>query len=396
MNNDQPRQTNSANAEPRNRNHVLFDFRERIDKLPPCTLFGPELDSVATTDLRGLRINLAKERQNHDVVGVDVPIWLLGDFDINFGYEILNMDGAVPKNGKSVAMRVMFGESPYPVTALICRGRKPSGDHFETFKLVKDKDGKDRYQLNKTFGAAELKGRLRLVRTGALLHYYAADGGAETRALRSLEIGTDDVRLIRLYVTTDYKPVPLDVRFTDLDIRAEKLGNMTSADQSPPAAPTANRSLAPLAVALVIALLLMLASSFAAWLYFRRSRANKPAAADPSISFACPDCGKTLKARPELADKKVKCPKCGQPVSVPSITPALLPLGEPRLGQVTRSRTVWPLLMGFSLCLLALSVLSCIAYVCIVERWRHNHAGANGRFLRFVGAPTSWTYRPGP
>lgn len=32
------------------------------------------------------------------------------------------------------------------------------------------------------------------------------------------------------------------------------------------------------------------------------------------ISFACPACARPLKVKDELADKRVKCPKCAGPV----------------------------------------------------------------------------------
>jgi DNA-directed RNA polymerase subunit RPC12/RpoP len=43
----------------------------------------------------------------------------------------------------------------------------------------------------------------------------------------------------------------------------------------------------------------------------------EPEAVAPSVSFACAGCGKTVKARAELAGKKVKCPQCGQVIPVP-------------------------------------------------------------------------------
>ncbi len=36
-----------------------------------------------------------------------------------------------------------------------------------------------------------------------------------------------------------------------------------------------------------------------------------------TTSIRCPACQSTLRVRPELAGKRVKCPKCGKPVEVP-------------------------------------------------------------------------------
>ena len=71
--------------------------------------------------------------------------------------------------------------------------------------------------------------------------------------------------------------------------------------------------------------------SLGAWYYVRRSRralptpvpaANPdtpalPQEAAPIVSFACPGCRKTIKARAELAGKKGKCPQCGKVLVVP-------------------------------------------------------------------------------
>ncbi len=49
-----------------------------------------------------------------------------------------------------------------------------------------------------------------------------------------------------------------------------------------------------------------------------------PAAADPArafVSFPCSECGKGLKAKVELAGKKVKCSGCGKAVRVPDCEP---------------------------------------------------------------------------
>jgi hypothetical protein len=46
----------------------------------------------------------------------------------------------------------------------------------------------------------------------------------------------------------------------------------------------------------------------------------RSAAAGPPLAVRCPECGHNLKARVELAGKRVKCPQCGAPVLLPSMT----------------------------------------------------------------------------
>jgi DNA-directed RNA polymerase subunit RPC12/RpoP len=44
-----------------------------------------------------------------------------------------------------------------------------------------------------------------------------------------------------------------------------------------------------------------------------------PLAAAPKLFFPCAECGTKLKARPDLAGKKIKCARCGKAVLVPSL-----------------------------------------------------------------------------
>jgi hypothetical protein len=77
-------------------------------------------------------------------------------------------------------------------------------------------------------------------------------------------------------------------------------------------------------------------SVFGLWCSARRSRRAgkvpalapvedeqaKPAPASPPCVVPCSGCGKHLKARGDLAGKRVKCPHCGQAVLVPAIKAA--------------------------------------------------------------------------
>ena len=60
-------------------------------------------------------------------------------------------------------------------------------------------------------------------------------------------------------------------------------------------------------------------------------RSRRGATVDDTIRFACPACGKTIKAKPEHAGKRARCPReaCGIAVRVPAALPPL-PEREPR------------------------------------------------------------------
>jgi eukaryotic-like serine/threonine-protein kinase len=66
-----------------------------------------------------------------------------------------------------------------------------------------------------------------------------------------------------------------------------------------------------------LAIMLACGIGVGVWLYVRRRRRRTVA---PLISLSCSTCGKKLRARAELAGKKVKCTQCGQAVLVPNVT----------------------------------------------------------------------------
>jgi hypothetical protein len=72
--------------------------------------------------------------------------------------------------------------------------------------------------------------------------------------------------------------------------------------------------------------LLALALAVGLWVrHGRRAAATTAPAVDAgaadkpelAVSVACPGCGRRLRAKAELAGKKVKCPGCGKAVAVP-------------------------------------------------------------------------------
>jgi hypothetical protein len=61
-------------------------------------------------------------------------------------------------------------------------------------------------------------GRLRLERTGTSLAFQVDEGGG-FRTIATREIAGADVVSVRAMVATGHKPVPIDLRFTHLEIR---------------------------------------------------------------------------------------------------------------------------------------------------------------------------------
>jgi hypothetical protein len=185
-------------------------------------------------------------------------------------------------------------------------------------------DGKLKFEGN-WVPCQDKVGRLRMKRTGTILSYWYASGtsGDSFEEIHRCEFGSDDIVRMSVRGLTGKRPCLLDMRFLDLRIRSA---------QPVTAAVTAVAQAGDHAVKgtwklwLVLALVMALSLGVLLAVRQRRRPGTMPAPAagagsqpvPAAISFPCSECGKTLKARAELAGKKVKCPGCGRPVHVPA------------------------------------------------------------------------------
>jgi hypothetical protein len=311
----------------------VLDFRTPVEKLPSAELFGPDLDTVAQTDDRGLRFQLPVQGDTGHV-GVDFRPRLRGDFDVELGFEQVAIEGPVPPWGAGVVLRLTF-DSPQPLAVLLARMRYPNGPTLTTHRVDTRPDGKLDYQTEHVKAAGD-SGRLRLVRAGANLDFWVADGKADPKRIRSLEVGTHDVKALRLYCTRNGRPVGIDVRLTDLAIQADQILDGKAAAPPSAAAPPGPKRGWPIA-ALIVGLLTLALIALVAWLALRRAPRPAaaaleefevdevdviedeapPAAAPAMISFHCPKCGHSIRARPEHAGQHGKCRQCGAAIVVP-------------------------------------------------------------------------------
>jgi hypothetical protein len=167
-------------------------------------------------------------------------------------------------------------------------------------------------------------GRLRMKRAGATLLYLWAPGaaGGDFQEVHHCEFGTEDIKHVDFYGVTGRQPCNLDARL--LEVRIGRAGG-----QAQPVAAT-EMPRGTWKVGLAAALLVPVAG-LGVWFLVRRSRvARKPTgtpaegnpapaeAAERILSFPCPGCSRPLKARAQLAGKKVKCPHCQEGVLVPA------------------------------------------------------------------------------
>ena len=169
-------------------------------------------------------------------------------------------------------------------------------------------------------------GRLRLVRTGTVLAFQVDEGGAGFRMIATKEVGAADVVSVRAMVATGAKPLPIDLRYSNLELRWAPHTRM-----APPPTAARPRTRGWLSAAVGVVMLIGLSIVGVLWFVRRRPRAeqgqpgeaspttNAPAVPPPApLAIPCPACRRKLKVKAELAGKKVKCPHCAAAVAVPS------------------------------------------------------------------------------
>jgi RNA polymerase sigma factor (sigma-70 family) len=261
---------------------LAFDFHKKLDDLPALSVFGPDADQVMKTDAAGLRITLPAGRADCNNVGLELPLRLRGDFEVELGYEILAIGAPIANPGAGVHLRLQL-ENSSPVVALtrlatpFSPRRAPlygvvghDGEIFGAFRISNLPNGNETgFHLGKRVRAEAPKGRLRLKRTGSQLKYLVSDGESPWHLVKAEEIGDVDVASLRAFGFSGWGPVAVDVRFTDL---------VVSADEFPDGIPGAlDRSHALLPALLLGCLTLTVAAGVLLWV--RQRRRARPALA---------------------------------------------------------------------------------------------------------------------
>ncbi len=300
-----------------------FSLREG-DRRKEWKVVGLDAQKAVKFEKEGMRITLdAGVPDERPHTGLYTGLSVKGDFEITVGYEIIKAPD--PADTGKKATRILLIANHASGRAVFTRRIKNiDGPDFTTFN---SSDKKFREHP-----ARSPQGRMRLVRNGAMLSFWAAEADGKFEHLRETPFGTEDLSDVKLLATTGGPKAAFDVRFSDLYVRATGLPTVKAVVLEKPVEPEpAAREHASsggwlgavivIGVGLVVALALL---SGAILFVARRKGPPQPDTAldalpaDNAVAFICPDCGKHLKAKPALAGKKVKCIQCGKAVPVPT------------------------------------------------------------------------------
>jgi DNA-directed RNA polymerase subunit RPC12/RpoP len=311
---DEPRAGKEANP------RLHLPLTGTAQDLQAATRIGPNLEKCVQFEAAGLRIRLpAGFPGERPPTGLSVPVSIKGDFAVTVSFEILQEPegAAAGKRGTKLTLSALLDTSEFHLARLARRSNVDEGTQFSTWT----KSGKKGPFA--AFATTAKSGRLRLVRTGAAIFYYVAEGdAAEFNLLDQRPFSGADVKEIHIAGSTGGPEATLDARFRDLRLGADVLPEDSRAL-------SARRTWGRLELlSLVIALAAVFAT--ASWVYVRRRRRDATAApavereqAAPAANeskaetartttlIRCTGCGKELRTRTELAGKHLKCPHCG-------------------------------------------------------------------------------------
>jgi hypothetical protein len=300
------------------------DFRGGRKPANPLRLFGSDAEQVSKPDETGWRITLPVERTTTDPVGVVTLEPVRGNFSLTTSYQILQAEPPTTGHGVGFELYVMLNTPARDAFGFYRASRVTEGEIYQVARTSDTPHG--RRTANEFFAAAGTAGQLRVTRQGSGFTFAVKeDDAADFRELARYDLGPADLNSIRLAAYTGREKYALDLCIRELKVNAD--GHLTEPATAPPAYPRSRTWL----LAGALAMLLMVVASLAAWLVLRRRhrhlgqalpavasrQAGMPAPPD-GRTLTCPGCDSPLKLKAAVAGKKVKCPRCGQAVSVPS------------------------------------------------------------------------------
>jgi hypothetical protein len=197
---------------------------------PAFQLVGADAEQYVRPEAEGLRITVPPDRKDLGPVGVRTKFAVRGDFEITAGYEVLKADEPSSGWGVGVTLWIRKPEPSVGAATLgwVLRPREGEVAVWDRAMPGSDEKNKVRYEGGAAPSNART-GRLRFARTGSKLHYLVAGPGEDAfREVAAVEFGTEDIQTVRVAATSGREPYGVDVRLSDLDIRATQLPDMAS------------------------------------------------------------------------------------------------------------------------------------------------------------------------
>lgn len=179
--------------------------------------------SLMVPEKKGLRITIPRDQApTKPKLGFAPAFEIHGDFEITASYEILALEPPGPEafagpNLYIIAKTTLNG-------ATLRRSERPGGDAVYLIEWAVYSRVGERSLQAACFPAQGRSGKLRLARTGNMLHYLVAEEDEDQfHELHQVEFGTTPVGLLRVEAFAEGTQGTVDIRWNDLTVCAEQL-----------------------------------------------------------------------------------------------------------------------------------------------------------------------------
>lgn len=291
-------------------------------------LKGPDAEQCVKFEPTGLRITLpAGFEGSRPETGLRIAVDIRGDFEITASFEVLQEPEPRDAGFTTRAMLGVWMDGPEKQRdATMARVRNASNEtKFSSWAPTLTDDFGNKVTRHKFLPTEAKAGRLRMVRVGKDVSYHAAEEKGEFTQYAKFTMADGDVKRVRLLGTTGGPKAALDIRFTDLVIRAESFPDLPAEAQvnpggvvANPTAPGSQSNLVIVGILIGAVFLVFLLAGLGALLVLRRRLSpTAPENEAALIMFDCAGCERKIGVKPELVGRKVKCAKCGTIVRVP-------------------------------------------------------------------------------
>jgi hypothetical protein len=201
------------------------DFRHKTFDNMAFRLVGRNAERLITPTDKGLLIRLPSHDGNNEAVGVALRAVVRGNFEITASFEVVKVDKP-QSDGVGAGMLLEF-DSPQKDAITLERFLMPDGTETFTSTKITEVNGEKNYEPRRVPAQAK-SGKFRMVRTDQTVEVYYADGDGEYQLLRSEQLGTGDVGLVRVAADSLYTEYGVVLLLRDFGIRADELVDRSS------------------------------------------------------------------------------------------------------------------------------------------------------------------------
>jgi hypothetical protein len=221
---DPEQQTQLALEQPEHTQPPLIyqDFRKGVPFAYHFEEIGADDEAKIKSQADGLHIVVPATRQAVDPVGVQLSVNVAGDFEIITSYQILHAEQ--PTEGHGVGFELYLTTQTHETEGLgLARlSRVNEGESYVGTLLTINEDGTENYSCH--FAEAKgSSGQLRIVRSGTKVTFFAAEADGLFRKLFTHDLGSENLKTIRLAAFPGWARNAVDIRILDLRVYTSAL-----------------------------------------------------------------------------------------------------------------------------------------------------------------------------